>query len=167
MNKWDARFLSLAQFISTWSKDPSTKVGAVIANGNRIISIGFNGPAHGLIDDPNAPRELKLARTVHAEVNAILFAKQDLRDCTLYCTHPPCAACAALIIQSGITHTVEFSPNSIFWQRWREDIKLSDQILHEAGIKREMYEISEVLHSADTSAQPPDQTASETHPPDS
>lgn len=163
MNKWDARFLSLAQFISTWSKDPSTKVGAVIAKGNRIISLGYNGPAQGLVDDSNADRTLKLARTVHAEVNAILFAKQDLSDCTLYITHPPCAGCAALIIQSGIKNILELAAPKEFWERWKEDIKLSDSILHEAGIKRDFATISE-LHSADTAQPHQNQTDAETNP---
>ena len=40
MDKWDDRFLKLATVIGNWSKDPSTKVGAVIVNDdNKIISI--------------------------------------------------------------------------------------------------------------------------------
>ena len=30
---WDKRFLSVAKEISTWSKDPSKKIGAIIVNG--------------------------------------------------------------------------------------------------------------------------------------
>ena len=42
--KWHKRFLEISEFISTWSKDPSTKVGAVIADiDNRIVSTGYNG----------------------------------------------------------------------------------------------------------------------------
>ena len=41
--KWDTRFLGLATHISAWSKDPSSQVGAVITDGNRIISLGYNG----------------------------------------------------------------------------------------------------------------------------
>tara|TARA_R110000787_G_scaffold186397_1_gene297914 strand:- start:2897 stop:3064 length:168 start_codon:yes stop_codon:yes gene_type:complete len=43
--KWDQRFMELAAFIAQWSKDPSTKVGAVIVDprNKRIVSTGFNG----------------------------------------------------------------------------------------------------------------------------
>lgn len=38
ITKWDARFLDLAALVASWSRDPSTQVGAVIADGiNRII----------------------------------------------------------------------------------------------------------------------------------
>lgn len=53
-NKWDFRFLDLAKFISSWSKDPSTKVGAVITDwDNRIVSIGYNGFPKNVHDCPN------------------------------------------------------------------------------------------------------------------
>ena len=32
LDKWDQRFMDLANFVAAWSKDPSTQVGAVIAN---------------------------------------------------------------------------------------------------------------------------------------
>ena len=42
--KWDNRFLVLAKLIGSWSKDPSTKVGAVIVDqDNKIVSVGYNG----------------------------------------------------------------------------------------------------------------------------
>lgn len=34
--KWDIRFLAMAKLVSTWSKDPSTKAGAV----NRRVKDG-------------------------------------------------------------------------------------------------------------------------------
>ena len=44
IDKWDSRFLELAKLVSTWSKDPSTKTGAVIVRPDRsVASIGFNG----------------------------------------------------------------------------------------------------------------------------
>jgi dCMP deaminase len=52
MNKWDKNFLQLAKTVSTFSKDPSTKVGAVIVDDdNRVISIGYNGFPKGIKDD--------------------------------------------------------------------------------------------------------------------
>ena len=41
MNKWDYRFIKLAKEIASWSKDPSTKVGAIAVNDKRIIATGI------------------------------------------------------------------------------------------------------------------------------
>ena len=50
--KWDKRFLELAKLVGSWSKDPSTKVGAVIVDcNNRIISVGYNGFPKGVKDN--------------------------------------------------------------------------------------------------------------------
>ena len=50
--KWDQRFLKLAEHISGWSKDPSTKVGCVVVGEDREIrSTGFNGFPRGIADD--------------------------------------------------------------------------------------------------------------------
>ena len=55
LDKWDHRFLALAEHISHWSKDPSTKVGAVITHrSKRVVSMGFNGLPAGV-----APRALR------------------------------------------------------------------------------------------------------------
>lgn len=136
MTNWHNRFLELATFISTWSKDPSTKVGAVITRGNRIISTGFNGPPQKVHDlqERLLDREIKLRMVLHAEVNAILFAKQDLKGCTLYCTHPPCTQCASIIIQSGLEEVIFPIMSSKFYERWKTDIDLSMKLFSEANI---------------------------------
>ena len=93
--KWDYRFLDLAAVVASWSKDGSTKVGAVITDpDHRVVSLGFNGFPRGL-DDVDLPREEKLRRTLHAEENALLFASRPLDGCSIFVTHPPCARCAA------------------------------------------------------------------------
>ena len=105
---WDERFLSLAKFVSQWSKDPSTKVGAVIANGKIIVSLGFNGFPSKIPDDEKLfDRKKKYPRVVHAEMNAILFAKRDLTGHSIY-TYPllPCEECAKHIVQTGITRVI-------------------------------------------------------------
>ena len=114
--KWDTRFISLAQFVSQWSKDPSTKVGAVIADRhNRIISLGYNGFPARLPDDPAAleDRETKYKHMLHAEQNAILFARRDLTGCTIYIWPLlPCVSCTSVIIQSGLSRVVSISKPS-------------------------------------------------------
>lgn len=134
-NKWDTRFLLLAKTVSTWSKDPSTRVGAVVVDrDHRIVSIGFNGFARGVKDDERLnDRATKYEMTVHAEINAILFAKTDLRDCTIYVWPlPPCGRCASVIIQSGISRVVAPVLTEI---RWIESCLLGQRLLEEAGVQ--------------------------------
>ena len=105
MSKWDRRMLGLVNLIATWSKDPSTGVGAVIVDSkNRIVSVGFNGFPRAVCDSDEAlfDRDEKLRRTIHAEENALLFARGPVDGCTIYVTHPPCARCAAKLIQAGV-----------------------------------------------------------------
>jgi dCMP deaminase len=103
-SKWDKRMLVLADHIRSWSQDPTTRVGAVIADQhNRVVSMGVNGFPRGIDDDDRLhERNIKHDITMHAELNAILFAGRELHACTLYCTHEPCMRCAAAIIQVGI-----------------------------------------------------------------
>lgn len=135
MTRWDLRFIEMAALVASWSKDPSTKVGAVITNDkNHVISLGFNGFPRGVEDRLDVSRETKLARTIHAEPNAILHAKQDLAGCSIYVTRPPCSNCAALIIQSGISRVVYEAPDPAFLVRWKDSISESIQMFEEARI---------------------------------
>ena len=95
------------------SKDPSTQVGAVIVSGeHRVVSIGYNGFPNGCSDDEFPwDREgdfgaTKYPYVVHAELNAILNSKNDLRGCSIYVSLFPCNECAKAIIQSGISRIV-------------------------------------------------------------
>ncbi|QYZ66872.1 MAG: dCMP deaminase family protein [Gammaproteobacteria bacterium (ex Lamellibrachia satsuma)] len=144
--KWDTRFLGLAAHISGWSKDPSSQVGAVITDGNRIISLGYNGFAAGVVDAETrlSDRECKLNLTIHAEENAMIFAKRDLRGCTVYVTHPPCPRCASKLIQEEIGRVVFINPSQDFLSRWADDIELSRQMYGEAGVEMTGYEVGQV-----------------------
>ena len=52
-DKWNVRFMQMAQLISTWSKDASTKVGCVIVSPEKVIlSMGYNGFPRGVDDKP-------------------------------------------------------------------------------------------------------------------
>lgn len=137
MSKWDQRFMNLANEIATWSKDPSTGVGAVIVDDkNRIVSVGFNGYPRN-VNDTYTDRESKLRRTIHAEDNAILFANRDLEGCTIYVSHPPCAHCTAKIIQTGITRIVSHGVSVDFYMRWRHDFDEAEDLMKEANIRLE------------------------------
>ena len=144
--KWDRRFLELTSTVAQWSKDPSTKVGAVIVDDkNRVVSMGFNGFPRGTSDAEQryGDRELKLKQIIHAEINAILFAKQDLAGCTLYVTPlAPCAQCASVIIQSGITRVVSL-PNREN-SKWIEHMKLAQLNFKDANVSFEVLDIMRV-----------------------
>jgi len=110
---WDMRFLDLAQHVAQWSKDPSTKVGAVIANDqHQVLSLGYNGFPRGVEDRVSRynDRETKLLFVAHAERNALDNAFVDVRGATLYTSLCPCNECAKSIIQKGIKRVVTQPP---------------------------------------------------------
>jgi dCMP deaminase len=135
MAKWDDRFLDLADRIGAWSKDPSTKVGALIIRPNRTLcSIGYNGFPRGVDDaeERYEDRELKNQIVVHAEINAILTASEELRGYTLYVSPlHPCPQCAAAIIQVGIVRVVSRESRR---EDWKERLEVSKKMFKEAGV---------------------------------
>ena len=135
LTHWDYRFLGLAEHIAGWSKDPSTKVGAVVADGNhRVISTGFNGLPSGVEDtlERLQDRDLKYQMVVHAERNAIIDARASLAGCSLYVwPMMPCSVCAAMIIQAGLAEVVAPSSDN---PRWVESFRLTEEMFREAGV---------------------------------
>jgi dCMP deaminase len=124
-SKWDHRFMRLAHEISTWSKDPSSKIGAVIVNDERrILATGYNGFPRGIADTDERlnDREQKYPRIVHGEMNALmnaLYSGVSVKDSTLYVYGlPVCSECTKSVIQAGIKRVVitypQLSPEK--WQ---------------------------------------------------
>ncbi len=151
--KWDKRFLDLAEHISQWSKDPSTQVGAVIADkDNRIVSVGYNGFPKGVNDDEERyeDREQKYSLIVHAEINAILFAQKGLKNTTLYTWPlPPCERCAGFIIQSGLETVVSIDlfsdkegKTTDRGYRWGESFEIAQKMFQESSVNMRIYEAS-------------------------
>lgn len=137
---WHKRFFDLADLVGSWSKDPSTQVGAVIVRPDRTIaSVGYNGFPRG-VQDVYTTREDKLLRTVHAEANAILSAHEPLHGYTLYVTPlHPCANCAALIIQSGIKQ-VHYRIG-MRGQAWLDHYEAMTSMFEQAGVKHTWHKI--------------------------
>lgn len=136
--QWMEYFMTLAKNVSEMSKDPSHKIGAVIVDKNkRIVSTGFNGFARNIIDSEERlnNKEIKRKLTLHAEENAVSFAKRDLSDCDIYVYgYPPCTHCTSLLIQSGIKCIYYRNPTNRVSDHWREDFELAKQIAKEADI---------------------------------
>jgi dCMP deaminase len=139
LTKWDLRFLSLADFVAQWSKDPSTKIGAVIVRSDKsVASFGFNGFARGVVDSPERlqDRSLKYPLTVHAEANAITAARQSVAGCTMYIAGlNPCTSCASLIVQAGIVRVVASCGHVNNPAQWAQQFALSKQVFAEAGVE--------------------------------
>lgn len=141
-SKWDLRFLEVAKLVSSWSKDPSRKVGAVIVGKNREIrSTGYNGFPRN-IDDSKTERYDRPAKyiwTEHAERNAIYNASNNgakLSKCTLYVTLYPCADCTRAIIQCGIKKVVvDMTVDAFAHEKWGDQCRVSEQMMKEAGIE--------------------------------
>lgn len=142
--KWHRRFMEMAFLVASWSKDPSTKTGAIVVGPDREIrATGYNGLVRGV--DDNKPermeRPTKYDFFEHAERNAIYNAcltGTPLKGCILYATHAPCTDCARAIIQSGIkmvvTNAVEPRPD-IKDATWRDKLAFSQEMFEEAGIE--------------------------------
>ena len=137
--KWIKRYMQLADQVSVWSKDPSTKVGAVIVGENgQIVSQGYNGFPRGVVDSAERynNRPLKYKFVVHAEMNAILNALYNgasVKGCSLFVHNlPVCNECAKAIIQSGIKKV--FMDTQIN-ERWQESWNLTKQMFEEAKIE--------------------------------
>lgn len=139
--KWAGRLLKMAKDIAFWSKDESTKVGAVITTyKGGPVSWGFNGMPMGINDDvpKRHERPYKYKWMAHAERNAMdLASKADLSDCVMFVTFSPCSDCAQSIIQRGIKtivvdekYTADKMP-----ERWQEDMVVAVEMLEEAGVK--------------------------------
>jgi dCMP deaminase len=142
-NKWHTRFLKLAHEIAAWSKDNSSKVGAVIVDDDRTPrSFGYNGFPAGVNDDIPERRErpLKLKFSEHAERNALNHCAKhgiSVDGCTIFVTHHPCDACCRSIIGSGIRRVVvdKAIMQSDFAERWKDDIAVSQTMFKEAGVE--------------------------------
>ena len=135
---WDQRFLVLASHIAGWSKDPSTKVGAIAVRDRRILAQGFNGLPVGITDSNTRldDREIRLSMTVHAEMNCVAFAAKSgvcLAGSTMYIWPlMTCSNCAAVLIQADINKIVV--PDFVEPIRWQDSFNTAREMFIEAGI---------------------------------
>jgi len=138
--KWIQRYLGLARHVAQWSKDPSTKTGAIIVSpDNMIISLGYNGFPRRVADRPELyrNRSTKYERIIHSEVNAVLSARTDLTGCTIFC-YPlmPCSRCATVIIQTGISRVVfPYCDNQEVLTRFKVSHEHAVEMFLDAGVE--------------------------------
>lgn len=151
LTKWENRFVNLAEHISTWSKDPNTKIGAVVVfdSSRQILSTGYNGMARGVDDTPpirsSRDREEKYYWYAHGERNAIYNAARygiKMQGASIYLNcGMPCTGCAIAIIQAGITKVIckAGHPTGELSQKWKDEGDRSAQMFYEAQVKIEFY----------------------------
>lgn len=137
MQKNDDQFwLEQAFHYASRSKDPSTKVGCLIVRTDgTLASAGRNGFPRKIADLPERlnDRELKYRFTIHAEMNALHFAREDITGATAYCTFAPCEKCAPHLIQRGVARVV--FPEAPPVERWAESQAFSLSLFEEAGVE--------------------------------
>lgn len=137
---WDEYFMNMVDIVKTRSTCLRRQVGAIIVKDKRILASGYNGAPSGVrhcdevgclreqLHVPSGQRQ-ELCRAIHAEQNAIAQAAMmgiSVKDATIYITTQPCAICAKMIINAGITRIV-----------YRGDYPdaLAMDLLREAGIE--------------------------------
>jgi dCMP deaminase len=138
---WIKRYISLAKEISSWSKDPSRKIGAVaVSTKGQVLATGYNGFPRGIFDtaDRYNNRSVKYAYVVHAEMNCIYNATYNgvsLDGASIYVWGlPPCSECAKGIIQVGIRH-VYWSTDQEIPPVWLASLNTTEEMFAEAGLK--------------------------------
>lgn len=140
---WRDRYLDLAKQVSTWSKDPSRKIGAVaVGSKGQILSQGFNGFPRGILDsaDRYNDRPTKYKLVVHAEMNVIYnatFNGVSLDGASLYVYGlPVCSECAKGIIQVGIKNVVIYT-DDVVPAVWTDAYELTHDMFKESGVQCE------------------------------
>jgi len=147
MDKWDKRFMEMAELIATWSScyQENRKIGAVIVKDKRIMTTGYNGAPSGIescmergeclrrVQNVPSGTRAELCYAIHAEQNAILQAARlglSIKDATLYCTHQPCVICSKMIVNAGITKV---------WYKNAYPDEFAVRIMNEANVELIQY----------------------------
>lgn len=138
----EALNMTLVYIIAQMSKDPNTKLGAVIIGPDEELrSSGYNSFPRGLNDDMAVRMEKpeKYFWYEHAEQNAIFNAVRigvSLKGCVMYCQGIPCADCARAVVQSGIKKVVVHKQwNDGNNAKWQESCARSKQMFKECGVQ--------------------------------
>lgn len=139
---WDQRYYALAQHVAQWSKDPSTKVGAVLVGQDpRDLAVGYNGFPRKIRDLPErlTERSVKYALTQHAERNTLDNARFITKEGGLYVTSLPCPECAKSIVSRELARVVCSPPPEYDSETgkggWAKEIQWTFFLFREAGIE--------------------------------
>ena len=131
MNKFDEKYLAMAEVWAGNSYCRRRQVGALLVKDRMIISDSYNGTPSGFENICEDENGVTKPYVLHAEANAISKVAKSGNSsdgATLYVTASPCIECAKLIIQAGIRRVV-----------YKDEYRLTDGIdlLKRAGIEVE------------------------------
>lgn len=134
---WQEYFNNVAHAIALKSKDPSSKVGAIIVDkDNRIVSQGFNGFVAGCDESKMTwDRPMKYALVIHAEANALLHARVNLTGAKMYVTHGPCENCLKHTLQAGIREVYYKDPGIMRDRSTAEQKEAIKRLIEATGAK--------------------------------
>lgn len=147
---WHELFMRHVYLIALKSKDPRTKIGAVLVKNNSIFSEGYNGFPRKVKDELSRyeNRELKQIFVCHAETNSILNAARlgvSTEGATLYTQGIPCHNCAKSIINAGIKDIYIHSQwPDMESSAWKESVGYASVMFQEADIP--IYAVSQTLN---------------------
>ncbi|OEF96901.1 CMP deaminase [Vulcanibacillus modesticaldus] len=115
---WDEYFMELAFTVAERATCPRRHVGAILVKDKKLMGTGYNGSPSGVADcyeqgcliehyNENGETKERCIRTIHAEVNLMLFTDRvDREGATVYLTDSPCYNCAKMLANSGIKEVV-------------------------------------------------------------
>lgn len=147
---WDVRFLRMAAGeINSWSKDPSTKVSAILFRGKYPLMPSYNGFPPGIEDTVERlnDREVKYKLVQHAEMNAVSTCARmgiSTEGASMAITHLPCTTCAGLLISAGIKRLIVKKPNEDFMSRWKDSVEFALSMFEEAGVEVRMIDLDSI-----------------------
>ena len=129
------------------SKDPRTRIGAVLVRDDIPIGAGYNNFPRKVRDLESRynDREFKNQVIVHAEMNAILNAASlgnATKGATLYTQGIPCCRCMSSIVNARISKIICHTqwPNLTYSEAWVKSVDYSKIMLEETGIELEWFD---------------------------
>ncbi len=108
-----------------------------MGSSKQILETGFNGLPRSVLDLPERMlRPEKYIWMAHAEENLVAHAaRKQLYGSTVYVTHLCCAACARMLINSGVAKVVVGKGRTSMPE---EMFVIAQQMFKEAGVRLEI-----------------------------
>lgn len=133
----DVKRMRIAREIAnSYSKDPSSQIGAIAVLKDNTFVTGYNGFPPAISDDYRLYiRALKYKYTIHAEANIIFNdSGKDLSGSSLYVYGlPVCELCAIQLTRAKISKVVMCVAQDM--AKWEESFKTTVDIFNEAKIE--------------------------------
>jgi deoxycytidylate deaminase len=122
----DFSLMKIAKLMARRSNARNFKMGAVVARGRKVIGLGANDVIK------THPRSNTPHGHIHAELSAILNARQDVNGTTLYIFRAgkdedpllakPCRNCQALLKKEGI--------KTVVYSNYKNNGSLTKELVH-------------------------------------